>query len=78
MVEETITELKKEIHHNKEKDLVKFKDEIKAILEEEITSRYYFNKGLIEASFDNDPQIIEAVKVLNDQDRYNKLLAKGN
>jgi carboxyl-terminal processing protease len=78
MVEETITELKKEIQHNKEKDLVKFKDEIKSVLEEEIASRYYFSKGLIEASFDNDPQLIEAVKVLNDQDRYNQILARNN
>ena len=78
MVAETITELKQEIQHNKEKDLVKFKDEIKSFLEEEIASRYYFSKGLIEASFDNDLQILEAVNVLNDQDRYNQLLAKSN
>lgn len=78
MVAETITELKQEIHHNKEKDLDKFKDEIKSVLEEEIASRYYFSEGFIEASFDNDPQIIEAVNVLNDQDRYYQLLAKSN
>jgi carboxyl-terminal processing protease len=77
-VEETITKLKTEIQHNKEKDLVKFQDEIKSILEEEITSRFYLSKGLIEASFDNDPQLIEAINVLNDPDRYNQLLAKGN
>jgi len=78
MVEETITELKKEIHHTKEKDLEKFQDEIKSILEDEIASRFYLSKGLIEASFDNDLQLIEAINVLQDPDRYNQLLAKTN
>jgi len=78
MVEETITELKKEIKHNKEKDLIKFQDEIRATLEEDIVSRYYLSKGLLEASFDDDPQLQEAIQVLNDSDRYNQLLAKTN
>ena len=79
MVEETIAELKKEIQHNKEKDLLKFQDEIRAALEEDIVSRYYLSKGLIEASFDDDAQLQEAIQVLNDPERYNQLLAKtGN
>jgi len=78
MVEETITELKKEIKHNKEKDLLKFQDEIRATLEEDIVSRYYLRKGLLEASFGDDPQLQEAIRVLNDSDRYNQLLAKTN
>jgi len=78
MVEETITELKKEINHNKEKDLIKFQDEIRSTLEEDIVSRYYLSKGLLEASFDDDLQLQEAIQVLNDSDRYNQLLAKTN
>ncbi len=78
MVEETITELKKEIKHNKEKDLIKFQDEIRSTLEEDIVSRYYLSKGLLEASFDDDLQLQEAIQVLNDSDRYNQLLAKTN
>ena len=78
MVEETITELKKEIKHNKEKDLIKFRDEIRSTLEEDIVSRYYLSKGLLEASFDDDLQLQEAIQVLNDPDRYKQLLAKTN
>jgi carboxyl-terminal processing protease len=78
MVEETIAELKKEIHHNKEKDLLKFQDEIRSALEEDIVSRYYLSKGLLEASFDDDLQLQEAIQVLNDPERYNQLLAKPN
>jgi len=68
--------LKEKVKHNKDQDLIKFKDDIISILEEEISSRYYFQKGIIEASFDNDPYIQKAVEVLNDKQRYGQLLAK--
>ena len=77
-VEETITDLKKEIQHNKEKDLEKFREEIKTALEDEVASRYYLSSGMIEATFATDEQLIQAVKVLNELDRYNQLLAKNN
>jgi carboxyl-terminal processing protease len=62
------------VQHDKEKDLIKFRDEIQEILEEEIISRYYFGKGRIEASFDNDRDILEALHVLNNQKRYSEIL----
>jgi carboxyl-terminal processing protease len=76
VVENTITELKSKIQHNKETDLQKFKEEIKAVLEEEIATRYYLNKGVIESSFDNDPQLLKAIEVLQDQPSYDELLAR--
>ncbi len=76
VVENTIEELKSKIQHNKDNDVQKFKDEIKSVLEEEIAARYYLNKGVIEASFDNDPQLLEAINVLNNQPTYNELLAR--
>lgn len=77
-VAKTITELKQEIHHNKEKDVEKFQDEIKSALEEEIVSRYFLSKGMIEASFDSDPQLREAVRILNDSVHYSEILAGIN
>ncbi|MDN5205082.1 S41 family peptidase [Fulvivirgaceae bacterium BMA10] len=74
-IEPQINALRKQVMHNKELDLRKFKSEIKFMLEEEIVSRYYLQKGIIESSFDHDPDILQSVKVLNDQARYNKLLA---
>lgn len=62
------------VQHDKEKDLIKFREEIQEILEEEIISRYHFGKGRIEASFDNDREILEALRVLSDQGRYSGLL----
>lgn len=62
------------IKHDKEKDLIKFKDEIKALLEEEIVSRYYYSKGRTELSFKNDKDIQQALKVLNNRAEYYKIL----
>lgn len=76
VVENTIEELKSKIQHNKDTDVQKFREEIKSVLEEEIAARYYLNKGVIEASFDNDPQLLEAINVLNNQPEYNELLAR--
>ena len=59
---------------NTANDLQRFKPEIKEILEQEIVSRYYYEKGRTEAGFDNDPNILAAVAVLNDPNRYAALL----
>jgi carboxyl-terminal processing protease len=74
-IKQQIESLKAKLSHNKENDLRKFKDEIKELLEKEISSRYYFQRGLIEATFDDDPEIQEAIKVLNDSAKMNKILA---
>lgn len=76
VVENTLKELKSKIQHNKDNDLQKFKEEIKGVLEEEIAARYFLNKGVIESSFDSDPQLQEAIKVLNNQPSYDELLAR--
>ncbi len=62
---------------NKANDLLRFKPEIKELLEEEIVSRYYYEKGRTEAGFDEDPNIQAAVAVLNDPNRYAALLKPG-
>ncbi|MBF9142377.1 S41 family peptidase [Hymenobacter properus] len=66
--------VRKKITVNKANDLQRFKPEIKELLEQEIVSRYYFEKGRTEAGFDDDPNIIAAVAVLNDPNRYAALL----
>lgn len=59
---------------NKENDLVKYKSEIIEILESEIASRYYYQKGRIEVSFKRDPYIQEAIRVLNNSEEYRQIL----
>ncbi len=65
-----LTKLKR----NKSNDIEKYKSEIVEVLEEEIASRYYFEKARIEASFDNDVDIKEAITLLKNTTKYSTLL----
>jgi carboxyl-terminal processing protease len=69
-----IESLKTKLSHNKESDLQKSKAEIKEMLEQEIVAHYYLDKGKIEATFDDDQEILEAIKVLNDKTKFDKIL----
>ena len=68
--EQLVAKLKK----NKSNDLEKYKEEIMQVLEEEIASRYYYEKARIEASFDNDLEIKEAIALLSNSGKYTSLL----
>ena len=70
-----IDEFKKGIAHNKENDLRNHKAEIMELLEKEIATRYYLEKGEIEATFDDDLDLKAAIEVLNDEARYKKILS---
>lgn len=72
--ENKITELKPEfdalkvkVSLSKKNDLIVFKSEIKRVLESEIVSRYYFEKGRLEQNFQYDNELSEAQKVLSDK-----------
>lgn len=73
-IKDQLEALRNRMAHNKEHDLMKHKAEIKEILEQEIVSRYYFEKGVKEASIDDDPEIQEAIRLLNDKNKYQSLL----
>jgi len=75
-IENIIKELEQKILADKKNDLEKFNDEIKRILEIEIVSRYAFQKGRIENSLTDDPDIQETFKIFNDISTYNNILAK--
>ncbi len=74
-IEGEIETLRKKISHNKERDLIQFKEEIKELLEKEIATHFYLQRGEIEATFDDDPDVLTAVEVLNDSARYQTILA---
>ena len=60
--------------HDKQADLEKFRNEIKELLQDEIVSRYYFQKGRVEASFDFDPEIQKATEALKDKVVFDKIM----
>lgn len=66
--------IKARIADGRKNDLVNFKDQIKPLLEEEIVSRYYFEKGVVEARFKNDNEVKKAMDVLRNQSEYKKIL----
>ncbi|MEX2335690.1 MAG: S41 family peptidase [Fulvivirga sp.] len=74
-IEDMLNDLNEKVKHNKEQDLEIFKNEIKHVLRVEIASRYYLQKGSIEASFANDEAVKEAVEIFNDPDTYQQLLS---
>ena len=56
------------------KDLDKYRIEIAEMLENEIVSRYYFQKGRTINSFEHDPAVIKAIQTALDNNSYNAIL----
>ena len=59
---------------NKKDDLLRFKPEIKQFIEEEIVSRFEFQKGRVETSLKYDLDIAEAKKILTDSPKMKSIL----
>lgn len=72
--EKEFEDLASKLSHANEKDMELFKDEILRLLNEEIISRYYYQKGRIEHSLQYDNQLKHAVKLLKDPDKYEHIL----
>jgi carboxyl-terminal processing protease len=66
--------LKTKFLHDKNADLIKFEAEIKEILEEEIASRYYYQKGRIQQSLKNDLEVKKAIEILSNKNMYTDIL----
>lgn len=74
VAEKEFEALKAKMMHHKTEDLSNFKSEIKELIEAEIVSRYYFQKGKIEANLANDEEVKKAIEVLNDHSLYVSVL----
>jgi len=59
--------LKTKLLNSKKNDLQVHKDEIKEALENEIVSRYYFDKGRYEDGFKYDKELTRAIKTMQDK-----------
>jgi carboxyl-terminal processing protease len=62
------------IEDSKKNELQLYKDQIKMLLEEDIASRYYLEKGSVEAGFKYDQDIKKASEILLAQQQYKKIL----
>lgn len=63
------------IQTNKKDDLTQYRSEIKQYLEVEIASRYYYEKGKIEQSLKNDPEVKVAIAVLDSDGKIQTILS---
>ncbi len=66
--------LKAKILHDKDADLLTYKDEVKLLLKDEIVARYYYQTGRIISSLNDDPEIARAIEVLQGTDTYLAIL----
>jgi len=66
--------LQNKVAHDKQQDLLKYKDEIKRLLENEIISRYYFLRGRIEHGLRTDNDLAKAINLINQPTQYQALL----
>jgi len=65
----------RKINSAKSDDLTEFKQEILRALEIEIVKRYDYQEGKSRQNLKSDPEIVEAISLLNDPARYDKILA---
>ncbi|RAJ85775.1 carboxyl-terminal processing protease [Chitinophaga dinghuensis] len=67
--------LEQKLKHDKKQDLLKNKEEIKRLLEEEIVNRYYMQEGRIAKSLTADNEVNKAISLLLNQPSYKKILS---
>ncbi|WCT15071.1 S41 family peptidase [Mucilaginibacter jinjuensis] len=66
--------LKNKLMASKKNDLQIHKDEIKQVLENEIASRYYYERGRYEVNFKYDKELAQAVKTMQDKNQLAAVL----
>ncbi len=66
--------LRDAINQDKRKQLVDLREEVESMLSYQIIYRYYNSEGQHEYLLDRIPEIVEAIKILEDDKRYNELL----
>lgn len=77
-IEAEYNALEGQIRHNKTHDLEEFKDEVKELLKGEIVSRYYYQKGRIQAMLEDDVDVKKALEILADDAEYKRILSDAS
>jgi carboxyl-terminal processing protease len=69
------SKIKAKLFDDKINEIAKNQDIINILLEEEILKKYYYKEGVYKHHLKNDVTIFEAVKLLQNQDKYNQILS---
>jgi carboxyl-terminal processing protease len=67
--------IKEKLFEDKIEEISKNQDIIQVLLEEEILEKYYYKEGVYQHHLKNDYTIKEAVKLLQNQDKYTQILS---
>ena len=76
-IQPQIDQLEKNFAAEKENDLISNRKDIEELLRSEIVGRYYYQKGRIISSLNDDPDLKRAFEILlntNDKDEYHSIL----
>ena len=66
--------LEKKLQHNLDLELDRFAKDIKPLIADEIVKRYYFERGSVQESLKDDPDLKKAIEVLQQPEEYRKVL----
>lgn len=69
-----VVALQKKLEYLKQQEFEINKEEIKSLLEEEIVTRYFYNRGKIERMLKTDKDIIRAVSILTEANKVKTVL----
>ena len=67
--------IKEKLFEYKIAKITKNQDIITKLLKDEILTKYYYKNGVYEHHLKNDESIFEAVKLLNNQNKYEQILS---
>ncbi len=70
-----LAELQAEINKSQQSILERNRETIEDLIEKEIASRFYYQRGKIQMGLRNDQEIAEAIALLGDTSRYRSVLA---
>lgn len=73
-VSRELTALKRAIDDQQSAELNKYRDVVIDLIEKEIVGRYYYRRGKVQMGLRNDPEVAEAIALLNDPARYQRIL----
>ena len=74
---EEFEQLRKKLKHDTARDLEYNRVTLKRLLESDIITAYYYQRGVIEHSLGWDPTMSEAVRLLDHPDEYLRILGKA-
>ncbi len=66
-IKQEMDAMKQKVNQGKKNDLILYKEEISRVLESEIVSRYYFEKGRLKQNFKYDNELNESLKIISNK-----------